>query len=317
MKAFRWKQVVIYGCLSVAAILWALPVWWTVINATKSTSDFFAHPFYALPREFNLLSNIRTAWDNAGLGTGFINSIIYGVVGAAASIVIASLAAYAIVVLRIRGGFTIFLIIFSATVFPLQMYIVPLFKMYNSVGLYDSRLGDAHFLYRYLRAVLHAGLAGFLRHRPERAQGGGASGRGARVPDPALCLCPPVRVGGPGAFPFPVHLDLERPAVRDRLDLVTFGAARDGQPEQPDGHLRRLQPAGGTSRHADRGLAYARTFLLPPPVLYPGAFPGRSQDVTPVTGGRPRATPCADRKWRRQTIGPDGSCLMPATKERI
>jgi multiple sugar transport system permease protein len=141
MKAFRWKQVVVYSCLSIAAILWALPIWWTVINATKSTADFFAHPFYSIPKEFNLLSNIRTAWDNAGLGTGFMNSIIYGVVGAAASIVIASLAAYAIVVLRIRGGFTIFLVIFSATVFPLQMYIIPLFKMYNSVGLYDSRLG--------------------------------------------------------------------------------------------------------------------------------------------------------------------------------
>jgi ABC-type glycerol-3-phosphate transport system permease component len=76
MKAFHWKQVIVYSCLSIAAILWALPIWWTVINATKSTSDFFAHPFYALPREFNLLSNIRTAWDNAGLGTGFINSII-------------------------------------------------------------------------------------------------------------------------------------------------------------------------------------------------------------------------------------------------
>ena len=141
-----------------------MPIWWTVINATKSTSDFFAHPFYALPREFNLLSNIRTAWDNAGLGTGFINSIIYGVVGAAASIVIASLAAYAIVVLRIRGGFTIFLVIFSATVFPLQMYIIPLFRMYNSVGLYDSRLGMLHFLHRHFGPVLHPGVARFLQH---------------------------------------------------------------------------------------------------------------------------------------------------------
>jgi multiple sugar transport system permease protein len=141
VKTANLKQVVIYGCLSIAAILWVLPVWWAVINATKSSSDFFAHPFYAIPREFNLLGNIQTAWNSAGLGTGFINSIIYGVVGAAASIVIASLAAYGIVVLRVRGAFIIFMIIFSGTVFPLQMYIIPLFRMYNDVGLYDSRLG--------------------------------------------------------------------------------------------------------------------------------------------------------------------------------
>jgi multiple sugar transport system permease protein len=141
MKPANIKQVIIYGALSIAAILWVLPIWWAVINASKSTSDFFAHPFYAIPKEFNLLSNIESAWNSAGLGTGFINSLIYGVVGAAASIIIASLAAYGIVVLRVRGGFTIFLIIFSGTVFPLQMYIIPLFKMYNSIGLYDSRLG--------------------------------------------------------------------------------------------------------------------------------------------------------------------------------
>jgi multiple sugar transport system permease protein len=134
-------RVIIYALLTVAAILWVLPIWWTVIDASKSTSDFFAHPFYDLPHEFNLFSNIATAWTNASLGSGFINSILYGVVGAGASVVIASLASYAIVVLRIRGGFTIFLIVFSGTVFPLQMYIVPLFKMYNSLGLYDTRIG--------------------------------------------------------------------------------------------------------------------------------------------------------------------------------
>ena len=141
MRTVKPKQVLIYGGLSVAAVLWALPIWWAVINAIKSSPDFFNHPFYDIPREFNLLSNIRSAWDNAGLGSGFINSIIYGVVGAAASIVIASLAAYGIVVLRLRGGFTIFMAIFSGTVFPLQMYIIPLFKMFNSIHLYNSRLG--------------------------------------------------------------------------------------------------------------------------------------------------------------------------------
>ena len=200
MKAFHWKQVVIYSCLSIAAILWALPVWWTVINATKSTSDFFAHPFYALPREFNLLSNIRTAWDNAGLGTGFINSIIYGVVGAAASIVIASLAAYAIVVLRIRGGFTIFLVIFSATVFPLQMYIIPLFKMYNSVGLYDSRLGMLIFYTAISVPFCTLVLARFLQHRPERAQRGGASGRGAPSSGSCAPSMPPCPCRRPWCF---------------------------------------------------------------------------------------------------------------------
>jgi len=98
-------------------------------------------PLLRHPARVQPLSNIRSAWDSAGLGQGFLNSLIYGVVGAAASIVIASLAAYGIVVLRIRGGFTIFMVIYSGTVFPLQMYIIPLFRMYNSLHIYNTRWG--------------------------------------------------------------------------------------------------------------------------------------------------------------------------------
>ena len=141
MNMKRLRQGAVYIVLSVAALVWALPIWWAVTNASKSSKDFFAHPFYDVPREFDLLANIRLAWDSAGLGTGFENSIIYGVLGAALSIIIASAAAYGIVVLRVRGAFLIFMAIFSGTVFPLQMYIVPLFRMYNSLGLYDTRLG--------------------------------------------------------------------------------------------------------------------------------------------------------------------------------
>ncbi len=140
-RSFPLGGVLLYTVLTLAALAWVLPIWWTVINASKSSHDFFFHSFYALPREFDLFSNISAAWTGAGLGTGFINSLLYGVVGAGASILIASLASYAIVVLRIRGGFTIFLAIFSATVFPLQMYIIPLFRMFNSLDLYDTRLG--------------------------------------------------------------------------------------------------------------------------------------------------------------------------------
>src|ERR1700689_2183220 len=90
-RALPVGRIVLYSVLALAALAWVLPVWWTVINATKSSHDFFFHSFYALPREFNLFSNISAAWRGAGLGTGFVNSILYGVVGAGASILIASL----------------------------------------------------------------------------------------------------------------------------------------------------------------------------------------------------------------------------------
>lgn len=44
-------------------------------------------------------------------------------------------------VLKIKGSFLWFLVIFSGTLFPYQIYIVPLYQMYSNLGLYDSQIG--------------------------------------------------------------------------------------------------------------------------------------------------------------------------------
>ena len=65
-RSFPLGRILLYTALTVAALAWVLPIWWTVINATKSSHDFFFHSFYALPREFDLFSNISAAWSGAG-----------------------------------------------------------------------------------------------------------------------------------------------------------------------------------------------------------------------------------------------------------
>ncbi|HZC27286.1 MAG TPA: carbohydrate ABC transporter permease, partial [Actinopolymorphaceae bacterium] len=61
--------------------------------------------------------------------------------GSALAILCASLGAYSITRLRIRGRFFWFVLVFSGTLFPLQMYVIPLFKLYQDTGLYDTRGG--------------------------------------------------------------------------------------------------------------------------------------------------------------------------------
>jgi multiple sugar transport system permease protein len=51
------------------------------------------------------------------------------------------MAAFSIVKLRPKFSFAIFLIIYSGTVFPFQMYLIPLFNIYNNLGLYNTKIG--------------------------------------------------------------------------------------------------------------------------------------------------------------------------------
>ena len=47
--------------------------------------------------------------------------------------------------LRIPWALFWFLLIYSGTVFPFQMYLIPLFNLYLDTGMYDTRLGMIAF----------------------------------------------------------------------------------------------------------------------------------------------------------------------------
>jgi ABC-type glycerol-3-phosphate transport system permease component len=126
----------------VLAVLWLLPFWLLMITPMKSLIEYTDGTQWTLPKDpLQLFTNLKDAWNTAGLGPGFLASLLYGTVGAGLAILFGSLGAYAIARLRIRWGFAWFVIVFSGTIFPFQMYLIPLFRRYVDWGLYDTRWG--------------------------------------------------------------------------------------------------------------------------------------------------------------------------------
>ena len=103
----------------------------------------------APPTTFNLFDNIARAWAK-GLSSGFVNSLIYGAVGSVGAVILSALAAYGIVRLKIPRGLFWFLVIYSGTVFPFQMYLIPLFNLYLDTGMYDTAVRHDRLLHRDL-----------------------------------------------------------------------------------------------------------------------------------------------------------------------
>ena len=135
-----WAVTLVVG---VVAVLWLIPLWMVVITAMKTVPEYLHDSSqWQLPQApLNLFNNVAQAWSTSGMGPGFQASLLYGVVGAGLAILFASLGAYAIVWLRIRWRFFWFALVFSGTIFPFQMYLIPLFKLYQDVGLYDTQIG--------------------------------------------------------------------------------------------------------------------------------------------------------------------------------
>jgi len=138
MKRIRIGQWVTYIIISVLAVFWVTPVILVVMNASKSLADFSSGNIWVFPKTFQLGLNMMDALRMGNLGHGLLSSLCYGVLGSGIAIFLAAMAAFGIVILRLKGGFYWFLLIYSGTIFPFQMYLVPLFKGYQKLGLYDT-----------------------------------------------------------------------------------------------------------------------------------------------------------------------------------
>jgi multiple sugar transport system permease protein len=128
----------------ILTVFWVLPIALLVMSAMKTPIEFSSTSTLTPPSSFNLFDNIARAWAK-GMASGFVNSAIYGVVASLIAVVLSAMAAYGIVRLRIPQGMFWFLLIYSGTIFPFQMYLIPLFNFYLDTGLYDTRLGVIAF----------------------------------------------------------------------------------------------------------------------------------------------------------------------------
>ena len=123
------------------ALLWLFPLMVSLLNAFKTPTDFITSRALDLPRASGILENIKTAVNRFQLFRHFGNSFLYSVLGTALCIAVSIPAAYSVSIVRPRFSFLLFILIYLGTVFPFQLYLMPLYKIFVLTGLYDSRLG--------------------------------------------------------------------------------------------------------------------------------------------------------------------------------
>ena len=126
----------------VLAFIWLIPVVLSLAVSMKGKTEFLAGNLLDFPRSFSIfVPNLVSAWQLSELGTTFLNSIFYASLGTVVAVIFSSLAAYSLTHLKIRLRNLFFFLIFAGTIFPVQIYLVPLYVMYARLGLYDTKIG--------------------------------------------------------------------------------------------------------------------------------------------------------------------------------
>ncbi|MDH4135674.1 MAG: carbohydrate ABC transporter permease [Anaerolineae bacterium] len=158
-----WRTLGFIALVGVT-FLWLVPVLSALVTAFRTNDDILLHGFWSLPRQLGL-SSFKDAWERGGLSRYLPNSFIITLPSLILTLFFSSLSAYALARFRFRGNRLIFFLYVGGTMLPFQVLMLPVFRLTDALGLYDTywgliafhtafQLGFCTFLLRnYMRTV--------------------------------------------------------------------------------------------------------------------------------------------------------------------
>lgn len=130
-----YKKLMLF-ILCIICILFVFPFYWIITGAFKMQKVAVALPPQWFPKN-PTLDNFRELFINPA-ARWFVNSVVMALVTMVLVCVTASMAGYAIAKKKFTGRVVIFAILISAMALPKQVVLVPLVRIMNFLGLYDS-----------------------------------------------------------------------------------------------------------------------------------------------------------------------------------
>jgi raffinose/stachyose/melibiose transport system permease protein len=129
-----------YYVLLIILALFALgPLVILVFNSLKSSAEIGRNPL-GLPLS-PVFENFPAAWTQGDFSTTMVNSTILTVGTIAGVCIIAGTSAYAMARLDLPGTDAVLLYLFVASAVPFQLFLVPLFFLWSTLNLTNTRFG--------------------------------------------------------------------------------------------------------------------------------------------------------------------------------
>lgn len=141
MNKKRSEKIIPYLVLTVLAIVFILPLLWVLF----ASLDVTASQALKIPRSFTL-GNYREVLSNQTNRRGFAIGLMISLVQSAFVVILAGLAAYPLSRYELRYRKMFLYTILFMTSLPMTAVMVPVFKLFLSIRLYDSITGVILFL---------------------------------------------------------------------------------------------------------------------------------------------------------------------------
>ena len=131
-------HIVYYLILVLFLVFYMLPFWGALVSSFKSNAEAISTSPIALPQNFSM-EGYSGAMDL--LAVSLLNSLVVTIFGAAGSVFLGSICAYALGKWRFKLNNAFFIALIAATYLPFQAILIPLLNNITSYGLYDNIWG--------------------------------------------------------------------------------------------------------------------------------------------------------------------------------
>lgn len=131
------KTLVLYALLTLLLAIYSLPTLGVMLTSLKSNAEIGREGVWNMPDSLSL-RNFQEAWETGHAGRYIANSLKVTIPATIVSILFGVLTGYTLAKLPFRGSDVLFIFLVSGLFIPPQVVMIPLFRMFNNAGLYDT-----------------------------------------------------------------------------------------------------------------------------------------------------------------------------------
>lgn len=122
----RWRQIALHAVLTPLALLWLFPLWMMVVFSTLPENGIFGPDLRLLPGD-QFMANVRALQAETGFLRTVLVSVVVALTTTALSIMLTSMAGWALVRYRFRGRGLVVAVIFGTLTLPYFVVVIPQF----------------------------------------------------------------------------------------------------------------------------------------------------------------------------------------------
>ena len=124
----RGRQIALHAVLGPLALVWLLPLWMMVVFSTMPENGIFSPEIRLLPSD-RFLANFRELQADTGFLRTVLVSVVVALTTTVLSVMLTSMAGWALVRYRFRGRALVIAVIFGTLTLPYFVVVIPQFIM--------------------------------------------------------------------------------------------------------------------------------------------------------------------------------------------